>query len=874
MRSAGRLVWLALGVLAVGLPSAAGAQLAIVEFPVANRPAGIAPGPDGNVWFTEPAANQVGHITPAGVVTEFAVLTAASEPTGIAAGADGNLWFTQGAASRIGRITPTGAVTEFPLPAAGSSPRGITAGPDGNLWFTERDGNRIGRITVAGAITEFALPAPGSQPTAITAGPDGALWFTQASRAVIGRITAAGDITEFPISDTAGGITSGPDGNLWFTISVPNHRRVARMTVGGQVTEFPATFPVAITAGPDDHLWYLSGDTLNFNVSGVGRMAPAGSAVEFGTPTFAGDPRGITTGPDGNVWFTEFEGSRIGRITLPFALLTVNWIGPGSVACDPPGVTCGALPFTPGTVVTLTAYPALGARFAGWSGGGCSGTGTTCVVTMATDLTVTATFVQQYGLTVTRTGTGSGSVVSEPPGIDCPTICFALYDAGTAVTLTAAAAAGSAFAGWSGGGCSGVAPCTVAMTTARQVFATFVPVGPGPFGLTVSKAGSAGGTVTSTPPGFICAAACAAFELPLAGGAIVTLAAASDPDAAFLGWSGGGCSGTAPCTLVLLDDTTVTARFRALRPLVSGPGPGGGPQVRMFDATGAPAVSFLAYPPGFTGGVFVARGNVDGAGAAEIVTGAGAGGAPHVGVWNADGSDPGWSFLAYDPAFRGGVRVASCDVMGSGSADVVTAPGPGGGPHVRVFGVAGGAVVERAGFFAYDPGFGNGLWVACGDVTGDGVAEVVTGADAGGGAHVRVFGLAGGTPVELASFFAYPPGFTGGVRVAAADIDGDGRADVVTGPGPGGSPLVHVWSLAGGPPAARLSFFAYPAGFAGGVFVAAGQVDGLGAADIVTGAGAGGASHVRVITAGLAEVAGFLAYDPGFLGGVAVAAGP
>jgi serralysin len=167
------------------------------------------------------------------------------------------------------------------------------------------------------------------------------------------------------------------------------------------------------------------------------------------------------------------------------------------------------------------------------------------------------------------------------------------------------------------------------------------------------------------------------------------------------------------------------------------------------------------------------------------------------------------------------------------------------------------------------------VWVACGDVTGDGVAEIVTGADAGGGAHVRVFRLVGGAPVEVAGFFAYDLGFTGGVRVAAADVvDGDGRADIVTGPGSGGGPEVIVFSLAGGTPTAALSFPAYPLGFTGGVFVAAGPVDGVGTADVVTGAGAGGAPHVRAFDVNGTEIASVFAYDPGFLGGVTVAAGP
>lgn len=83
------------------------------------------------------------------VITEFPIPTALSGPEGITAGPDGNLWFTEAAANKIGRITPDGSITEFPIPTAASRPRKITAGPDGNLWFTESSGNKIGRITTA-----------------------------------------------------------------------------------------------------------------------------------------------------------------------------------------------------------------------------------------------------------------------------------------------------------------------------------------------------------------------------------------------------------------------------------------------------------------------------------------------------------------------------------------------------------------------------------------------------------------------------------------------------------------------------------------------------------------------------------------------------
>jgi hypothetical protein len=108
------------------------------------------------------------------------------------------------------------------------------------------------------------------------------------------------------------------------------------------------------------------------------------------------------------------------------------------------------------------------------------------------------------------------------------------------------------------------------------------------------------------------------------------------------------------------------------------------------------------------------------------------------------------------------------------------------------------------------------VYVAAGDVNGDGYADIITGAGPGGGPHVRVFDGRNGT--EVMGFFAYATAFMGGVRVAAGDVNGDGRADVITGAGPGGGPHVRVFDGATG--AGIGSFFAYPGTFTGGVYVA------------------------------------------------------
>jgi hypothetical protein len=238
---------------------------------------------------------------------------------------------------------------------------------------------------------------------------------------------------------------------------------------------------------------------------------------------------------------------------------------------------------------------------------------------------------------------------------------------------------------------------------------------------------------------------------------------------------------------------------------------------------------FVAYDPTFLGGVYVAAGDLNGDGRAEIVTGAGEGGGPHVRTFRYDAgatslgdrmkpfAGPVGNFFAYDPAFRGGVRVAVGDVNGDGTADVVTGAGYGGGPHVRAFSsVTGTALLD---FFAYDAAFRGGVYVAVGDIDGDGRADIVTGAGEGGGPHVKVF--TGADAGLYLSFFAYDAAFRGGVRVAVGDWNGDGAPDIVTGAGDGGSPHVKVYSEVGGPLVG--SFMAYDNSLRYGLYVAAGS---------------------------------------------------
>ena len=243
---------------------------------------------------------------------------------------------------------------------------------------------------------------------------------------------------------------------------------------------------------------------------------------------------------------------------LPQYQLTLlkSGAGTGTVSSSPSGISCGGActaSFTANSVVTLTAAADAGFAFTGWSGA-CSGTGT-CSVTMSAAQSVTAVFSvpPQYQLTLYKSGSGTGAVSSSPSGINCGAACYTFFTANTVVTLSAAAATGSTFAGWSGA-CSGTGQCVVTMSAAQSVTATFA----GPFLLSITKAGAGTGTVTSFPAGIDCGATC---SVPFPVGTPVTLDAAPDPGSTFTGWSGGGCFGTGACSVTMSAAQSVTATF-------------------------------------------------------------------------------------------------------------------------------------------------------------------------------------------------------------------------------------------------------------------------------------------------------------------------
>src|SRR5437868_1758623 len=240
--------------------------------------------------------------------------------------------------------------------------------------------------------------------------------------------------------------------------------------------------------------------------------------------------------------------------------------GSGAVASQPAGIVCPpncTANFQQGTKLTLSAVPQTGSDFTGWTGN-CSGNSSECILTLDSRAKVTASFVltakKRVQLTIAFAGTGSGTVLSNPASIACPSTCAATFQDGDTVDLSAAAQAGSQFTGWSGS-CSGSnSECVLTLHSDVTVTAAFAVTKT--VQLTTALTGTGNGTVSSNPAGITCPSTCVAtFQ----DGDTVDLSASAQTGSQFSGWSG-NCSGTSDCVLTLHDNTQVTATFAATSP--------------------------------------------------------------------------------------------------------------------------------------------------------------------------------------------------------------------------------------------------------------------------------------------------------------------
>jgi len=273
--------------------------------------------------------------------------------------------------------------------------------------------------------------------------------------------------------------------------------------------------------------------------------------------------------------------------------------------------------------------------------------------------------------------------------------------------------------------------------------------------------------------------------------------------------------------------------------------------VRVYNSDNS--VKFQATPFGsFTGGVRVAVGDFNGDGINDVAVGTGPGSITDVRILDGTTQAELFRVQPFEAAFTGGVYLSSGDVNADGVPELLVTPDQGGGPRVRVFNGVGFSVL--ADFFGInDVNFRGGARSAVGDVNGDGIGDVVVAAGFGGGPRVATYDgktIATSTPTTLFNdFFVFEQTLRNGVFIAVGDINGDGKADIIAGGGPGGGPRVLALSgadlVASNTQTTVANFFAGDPTSRGGVRVVAKNLDGDSKSDLIVGAGTGNGSRVR-----------------------------
>jgi virginiamycin B lyase len=280
-------------------------QMRCYPLPAGSGPYGVAFDAAGRLWVTLEYADKIARLDGNGnIVAEYDVRVECSMcpqeintgPHGLAVGGDGKtIWYTGKATGTVGKITPAGIIQTFGLPTVESVPIDIKGGPDGNMWVTELVGNKIARIRPEGDVTEFSIPTHNSRPIAIVPEPDGkAMWFTEEAGYKVGRIDMDGNITEFPVPKSQenvllAGLSFDKEKNLWVQQYV------------NQNDPKP---------GGPDHIVKIDKSILTAKPSDILKVP-----INFySVPTRETVMHRIILGPDGNMWFTEMNADKIGRL--------------------------------------------------------------------------------------------------------------------------------------------------------------------------------------------------------------------------------------------------------------------------------------------------------------------------------------------------------------------------------------------------------------------------------------------------------------------------------------------------------------------------------------------------------------------------------
>ncbi|MDD2646743.1 MAG: S8 family serine peptidase [Patescibacteria group bacterium] len=297
------------------------------------------------------------------------------------------------------------------------------------------------------------------------------------------------------------------------------------------------------------------------------------------------------------------------------------------------------------------------------------------------------------------------------------------------------------------------------------------------------------------------------------------------------------------------------------RYIVTAAGPGGGPHVRVMKSNGLPVSGFMAYDSKFRGGVKIATGDVDGDNQEEIITVPATLGSAQVKIFDINGNIKG-SFLAIKN-YNKGLNLASCDLDGDQLFEIIASPNGRADPYIYIFNGQGRLQLK---FLAYSPRIFRGeVRVGCGDVDGDGESEIVTALGSGGSPQIKIFSPTGQLKVQ---WYAFLQKFTGGVNVAVGDVNGDGRAEIVTSIASKASPYIRVFDYFG---FLQTQFLAYDANNFYGVTLAVNDLNEDNVSEIITGVGKGSQPHVRLFDYLGVSQGGFFAYDKKFLGGIFLA---
>ncbi len=567
----------------------------------------IAAGPDGNLWVTQ-GTNGVARITPGGVVTEYPTSTegfnAGANVCSIAAGPDGNVWFGDcGTTKAVGKITPAGVVTEYTVVGGvgANLPNSIAKGSDGRLWFPADNApdERLGAITTGGTVTYYKTPvtAAGFGLNSLTAGPDGNIWGSEtfgqneSQKALIkgsggtfklgfegqqtgwtgkGTLTS-GSTTVTGVTTTSGTIIKQE------LISGPGIAAGTKVTncspASGSVCNNPTS--LTLSAAPTESTAEAS-LSVDLGISGTCGLSTACQTTviqealrKLSTINGAnvgvsgvGTPPSVTR----TIAFTgKFERTDVPLLTCDGSKLTGE--SPScTVETTAEAITNKLYRIKPGNPSGMKAFSMKPATLlqssskANTLAAGPSGTLWYTSIGTPSAIGKFGTEGSEFTLNVIKAGTGDGTVVSNPAGIECDPTCSADFPAGT-VVLKASPDNESLFVSWKGcdvGGANG-RECKVTGTAnqIKNVTATFTRA----YDVSVSRKGTGLGKVGSSPGGVLCLSNCSSTSAKFKELTNVTLTATPSKHFTFTGWSG-DCSGTGTCVLSSLEaDKSAEAEF-------------------------------------------------------------------------------------------------------------------------------------------------------------------------------------------------------------------------------------------------------------------------------------------------------------------------